>query len=47
MKLIRRYNFAKAQNPQKGERLKFKLRQATVRQYAVTQNYQINYVKLN
>jgi CRISPR/Cas system Type II protein with McrA/HNH and RuvC-like nuclease domain len=33
MKLIGKYNFAKAQNPQTGEELKFKFRMTTVRQY--------------
>jgi hypothetical protein len=47
MRLIGRYNFAKAQNPQTGESIKIKM--ATVGQHATKsiKSIKINYVKLN
>jgi hypothetical protein len=49
MKLIRMYNFAKAQNPQSGGSTKIKIGMATVKYHAphYQKNKLLNYVKLN
>jgi hypothetical protein len=48
MKVMRKYNFAKAQNPRMGEVQKLNIEMATVRLDAeIKKIIKVNYVKLN